>query len=215
MVEQAEEQWRKAADGKRMAEAEAKRRRAEERQRRRDGDPDPIVSFPGTGDIRQAWERGARAAARAHAGEAGGEELASNVRQHIEEDTGYVKVRLPSVKRKAAEEARRGDVDVPENSGEAKKKAQSNAGAKAHKMAEVEAHQKAEDAAHRFVDAEAALTAGDGAPKKAEAAAQQKVGAEAVKSAEAVARKEAGAAAELTSDLRIAPNFFGRNSLGR
>ncbi|CAI6003206.1 unnamed protein product [Closterium sp. NIES-65] len=156
-----------------MAEAEAKRRRAEERQRRRDGDTDPIVSFPGTEDIPQAWERGARSAARAHVGE----ELASNVRQHIEEDRGYVKVRLPSVKRKAAEEARRGDVDVPENSGEAKKKAQSNTAAKAHRMA-VE----------------------DGAPKEAEAAAQEKVGAEAVKSAEAVARKEAGAAAELTSE---------------
>ncbi|CAI5988747.1 unnamed protein product [Closterium sp. NIES-65] len=177
-VEQAEEQWRKAADDKRMAEAEAKRRRAEERQRRCDGDTDPTVSFPGTGDIREAWERGARAAARAHVGEAG-EELASNVRQHIEEDRGYVKVRLPSVKRKAAEEARRGDVD----------------------MAEVEAHQNAEDAAHRFVDAEAALTVEDGAPKEAEAAAQQKVGAEAVKSAEAVAHKEAGAAAELTLEV--------------
>ncbi|CAI6008808.1 unnamed protein product [Closterium sp. NIES-65] len=196
-VEQAEEQWRKAADEKRMGEAEAKSRRAEEMQRRSDGDTDPTVSFPGTGDIREAWERGARAAARAHVGEAG-EELASNVRQHIEEDRGYVKVRLPSLKWKAAEEARRGDVDVPENSGEAKKKEESNAGAKAHKMVEVEAHQNAEDAAHRFVDAEAALTAEDGAPKEAESAAQQKVGAEAVKGAEAVARKEAGAAAELT-----------------
>ncbi|CAI5963975.1 unnamed protein product [Closterium sp. NIES-65] len=198
-VEQAEEQWRKAADDKRMGEAEAKRRRAEEMQRRSDGDTDPTVSFPGTGDIREAWERGARAAARAHVGEAG-EELASNARQHIEEDRGYVEVRLPSVKRKAAEEARRGDVDVAENSGEAKRKAQSNAGAKAHKMAEVEVDQNAEDAAHRFVDAEAALTAEDGTPKEAEAAAQQKVGAEAVMSAEAVARKEAGATAELTSE---------------
>ncbi|CAI5984567.1 unnamed protein product [Closterium sp. NIES-64] len=198
-VEQAEEQWRKVADEKRMGEAEAKSRRAEEMQRRSDGDTDPTVSFPGTGDIREAWERGARAAARAHVGEAG-EELASNVRQHIEEDRGYVKVRLPSLKRKAAEEARRGDVDVPENSGEAKKKEESNARAKAHKMVEVEAHQNAEDAAHRFVDAEAALTAEDGAPKEAESAAQQKVGAEAVKGAEAVARKEAGAAAELTSE---------------
>ncbi|CAI5947669.1 unnamed protein product [Closterium sp. NIES-65] len=198
-VKQAEEQWRKAADEKRMGEAEAKSRRAEEMQRRSDGDTDPTVSFPGTGDIREAWERGARAAARAHVGEAG-EELASNVRQHIEEDRGYVKVRLPSLKRKAAEEARRGDVDVPENSGEAKKKEESNAGAKAHKMVEVEAHQNAEDAAHQFVDAEAALTAMDGAPTEAESAAQQKVGAEAVKGAEAVARKEAGAAAELTSE---------------
>ncbi|CAI5962721.1 unnamed protein product [Closterium sp. NIES-64] len=198
-VEQAEEHWRKAADEKRMVEAEAKSRRAEEMQRRSDGGTDPTVSFPGTGDIREAWERGARAAARAHVGEAG-EELASNVRQHIEEDRGYVKVRLPSLKRKAAEEARRGDVDVPENSGEAKKKEESNAGAKAHKMVEVEAHQNAEDAAHRFVDAEAVLTAEDGAPKEAESAAQQKVGAEAVKGAEAVARKEAGAAAELTSE---------------
>ncbi|CAI5989361.1 unnamed protein product [Closterium sp. NIES-64] len=198
-VEQAEEHWRKAADEKRMVEAEAKSRRAEEMQRRSDGGTDPTVSFPGTGDIREAWERGARAAARAHVGEAG-EELASNVRQHIEEDRGYVKVRLPSLKRKAAEEARRGDVDVPENSGEAKKKEESNAGAKAHKMVEVEAHQNAEDAAHRFVDAEAVLTAEDGAPKEAESAAQEKVGAEAVKGAEAVARKEAGAAAELTSE---------------
>ncbi|CAI5981311.1 unnamed protein product [Closterium sp. NIES-65] len=198
-VEQAEEHWRKVADEKRMVEAEAKSRRAEEMQRRSDGGTDPTVSFPGTGDIRDAWERGARAAARAHVGEAG-EELASNVRQHIEEDRGYVKVRLPSLKRKAAEEARRGDVDVPENSGEAKKKEESNAGAKAHKMVEVEAHQNAEDAAHRFVDAEAVLTAEDGAPKEAESAAQQKVGAEAVKGAEAVARKEAGAAAELTSE---------------
>ncbi|CAI5971375.1 unnamed protein product [Closterium sp. NIES-65] len=87
-VEQAEEHWRKAADEKRMVEAEAKSRRAEEMQRRSDGGTDPTVSFPGTGDIREAWERGARAAARAHVGEAG-EELASNVRQHIEEDRGY------------------------------------------------------------------------------------------------------------------------------
>ncbi|CAI5986098.1 unnamed protein product [Closterium sp. NIES-64] len=203
-VEQAEEQWRKAADEKRMGEAEAKSRRAEEMQRRSDGDTDPTVSFPGTGDIREAWERGARAAARAHVGEAG-EELASNVRQHIEEDRGYVKVRLPSLKRKAVEEARRGDVDVPENSGEAKKKEESNAGAKAHKMVEVEAHQNAEDAAHRFVDAEAALTAEDGAPKEAESAAQQKVGAEAVK-VEAVAQKESEAMASQKDEAAAQQN---------
>ncbi|CAI6007517.1 unnamed protein product [Closterium sp. NIES-65] len=193
-VEQAEEHWRKAADEKRMVEAEAKSRRAEEMQRRSDGGTDPTVSFPGTGDIREAWERGARAAARAHVGEAG-EELASNVRQHIEEDRGYVKVRLPSLKRKAAEEARRGDVDVPENSGEAKKKEESNAGAKAHKMVEVEAHQNAEDAAHRFVDAEAVLTAEDGAPKEAESAAQQKEEGAAPKMVEAEAQKASEAAA--------------------
>ncbi|CAI6000949.1 unnamed protein product [Closterium sp. NIES-65] len=193
-VEQAEEQWRKAADDKRMAEAEAKRRRAEERQRRRDGDTDPIVSFPGTGDIREAWERGARAAARAHVGVAG-EELASNVRQHIEEDRGYAKVCLPSVKQKAAEEARRGDVDMPENSGEAKKKAQSNAGAKAHKMAEVEAHQKAEDAAH-CAEAVARKEAGAAAELTSEAVELQVVEAVAQKESEATASQKDEVAAQ-------------------